>query len=196
MYVYSPLSYHLRCSLELAYCWSCDSDYRGLKKRIKAIRREQGRSVDDSSESDPDPLLRGSGASARHRNDGEQIDDEDHEADDESNVHRGSHGQQTAVDSRDGEIELKELTSGHSKVDTAWFFTLPPLNVFSRQRPPHLLTHLPSRPLPAWAGALSLLCRRQRLTHHHFPRAIRVHGMVCADVPLDDVIIFPANSTF
>ena len=74
--------------------------------------------MDDSSESDPDPLLRGSGASAHH-DDGEQIVDEDHEADDESNVHRGRHRQQTAVDTRDGEIELKELTGGHSKVDSA-----------------------------------------------------------------------------
>jgi len=118
MYVYLPLSCHLRRSLERVYYWSCDSDYRGLKKRITAIRREQGKSVDDSSESDPDPLLRGSGASA-HRDDGEQIVDEDHEADNESNIHRGGHKQQTAVDTRDGEIELEELTYGHSKVDTA-----------------------------------------------------------------------------
>jgi len=101
---------------DVCHSWPCDSDYRGLKKRIKAIRQEQGRSLDDSSEpeSDPDPLLRGSGASA-HLNDGEQIVDEDHEAD-ESDIQRGRHGQQTVVDARDGEIELEELTDGHSKV--------------------------------------------------------------------------------
>ena len=88
--------------------------------------------MDDSSEpeSDPGPLLRGSGASA-HRNDGGQIVDEDHEAD-ESNVHRGRNGQQTVVDTRDGEIELKELTDGHSKVRLCMFFPLPALNAFSR----------------------------------------------------------------
>jgi len=88
--------------------------------------------VDDSSEpeSDPDPLLRGSGASA-HRNDGEQIVGEDHEAD-ESNIHRGEDGQQTVVDTRDGEIELKELTDGHSKVRLCMFVPLPELKAFSR----------------------------------------------------------------
>lgn len=107
----------------VCHSWSCDSDYRGLKKRIKAVRQEQGRPVDDSSEpeSDPDPLLRGSGASA-YRNDGEQIVDEDHDEADESGVHRGRHGEQTVVDTRDGEIELKELTGGHSKVRLCMFF--------------------------------------------------------------------------
>ena len=149
--------------------------------------------MDDSSEpeSDPDPLLRGSGASA-HRNDGEQIVDEDHEAD-ESSVHRGRHGQQTVVDTRDGVIELKELTDGHSKVRLCMFFLLHALNVFSRQRPPHLLTQLPSRNSnrSPRAGSLSPQRRRQRHTHQDYPYAIRVHGMVCADAPQDDVTVSP-----
>ena len=101
----------------------CDSDYRGLKKRIKAIRREQGRSADDSSESDPDPLLKGSGASA-HRDDGEKVADEDHNADNESNIHKGRHGQQAAVDTRDGEIEHK-LTDGHGKLEVRYRVSFP-----------------------------------------------------------------------
>jgi hypothetical protein len=75
--------------------------------------------VDDSSESDPDSLLRGSRASA-HRDDGDQIFDEDHDADNESDIHRRGHRQQTVVDTLDGEIELKELTGGNSNVDTAY----------------------------------------------------------------------------
>ena len=193
MYVYLPLSRHFKRSLGRVYYWSCDSDYRGLKKRIKAIRREQGRSVDDSSESDPDPLLKGSGASA-HRDDGEKVADEDHNADNESNIHKGRHGQQAVVDTRDGEIEHEELTEGPRKVRYRLFFPLHVLNAFSRQRRPRPLMQLPSRNSNRTprVGSLSPLCRRRRPIHQHYPHAIRVHGMVCADVQLDDVTISPA----
>jgi hypothetical protein len=107
-------------------CWgSYDSDYRGLKKRITVIRRAQGSSagshVNVSSESELDIFPRESGASA-HRSDGEEIVDEGHKADNETSIHSGRHTQQTVVDARDGEIELKELNRGHSKVDTVFFF--------------------------------------------------------------------------
>lgn len=108
-------------------CWgSYDSDYRGLKKRITAIRRAQGSSagshINVSSESELDIFPRESGASA-HGSDGEEIVDEGHDADNETSILSGRPTQQTVVDARDGEIEFKELNHGHSKVDTVCFFS-------------------------------------------------------------------------
>ena len=73
-----------------------------------------------SSESDFDPFPGASLASA-HRSDGQEITDEGHEADDETNTRRE---QQTDVNTRVDPIELKELkrrADGHNKVDTTHF---------------------------------------------------------------------------
>ena len=76
-----------------------------------------------SSESDFDPFPGASLASA-HRSDGQEITDEGHEADDETNTRRGRPEQQTDVNTRVDPIELKELkrrAEGHNKVDTTYF---------------------------------------------------------------------------
>ncbi len=177
-------------------CWgSYDSDYRGLKKRITAIRRAQGSSagshINVSSESELDIFPRESGASA-HRSDGEEIVDEGHEADNETSIHSGRHAQQTVVDARDGEIEFKELNHGHSKVDTVCFFFLHAFNIFPRSRSVHPSIPLLPRNYHQFPGMGPVLPprRRQRPNHRHYPYTIRAHGMVCVDVPLDEVIIF------
>ncbi|KAI0287538.1 hypothetical protein BC826DRAFT_44438 [Russula brevipes] len=65
-------------------------DYRGLKKRIKVIQRAEGGGTEGylntSSESDPDPSPSGSGATA-HVSDEQDVADEGHDADDETNIH-------------------------------------------------------------------------------------------------------------
>ena len=67
-------------------CWSCDSDYRGLKKRITAIRQDKesstGKYVNVSSESEPDTFSGRAGPSAER---------------------------QRVVNTRDDQIELKDL---------------------------------------------------------------------------------------
>jgi hypothetical protein len=79
-----------------------------------------------SSESDSDLFPRASRAS-EHHSDGQEIIDEGHEADDETNALAcgGRYEQQTDMDNRAGPIELKELNrrmDGHSKVDAAYSF--------------------------------------------------------------------------
>ena len=77
-----------------------------------------------SSESDSDHLPRDTQASA-HWSDGQDITDEGHEADDETNARDGRHEHQPDVNAPTGSIELKELkrsVDDHGKVDTAWFF--------------------------------------------------------------------------
>ncbi|KAF8493377.1 SPX domain-containing protein [Russula emetica] len=99
-------------------------DYRGLKKRITAIRRargDAGNQVYVSSESDSDHLPRDTRASA-HCSDGQKITDEGHEADDETNAHDGRHEHQTDVNAPTDSIELNELKRSmddHSKVTTS-----------------------------------------------------------------------------
>jgi len=100
--------------------WSCDSDYRGLKKRITAIRRAQGdgtgRFVDLSSpESDPDNFPSVSGTSAHHV-DGQENAEEGHEADDEGNTRRGKPEQRTVAH------PLKKRDDDHSKVEIPHLF--------------------------------------------------------------------------
>jgi hypothetical protein len=76
------------------------------------------------SESESDPFARVSPASA-HRSDEQDITDEGHEADDETNAYSGRHEQQTDLDTRADPIELKEIKrrmDGPSKVDTVCFF--------------------------------------------------------------------------
>lgn len=103
--------------------WSCGSDYRGLKKRIKVIQRAEGGTggyANPSSESDPDPSPSGSGATA-HVSDEQEIADEGHDADDETNIH-SERRRQTAADGRDDQIELRELKrteDHHGRVDIA-----------------------------------------------------------------------------
>ncbi|KAH9962879.1 SPX domain-containing protein [Russula dissimulans] len=87
-------------------------DYRGLKKRITAIRRAQGSTVKfldmSSPESDPDSFPSVSWASP-HPVDGQENAEEGHEADDESNTRRGKHEQRTVAHSPDDQIEPKDL---------------------------------------------------------------------------------------
>ncbi len=55
-----------------------------------------------------------------HRSDGQEITDEGHEADGETNARNGRHGRPTDVNSRADSIELMELkrrVDAHSKVD-------------------------------------------------------------------------------
>jgi hypothetical protein len=102
----------------------CDSDYRSLKKRITAIRRDAGSQVYVSSESDSDHLPRDTRASA-HCSDGQEITDNGHEADDETNARDGRHEHQTDVNAPTDSIKLKELKRSmddHGKVYTAYFF--------------------------------------------------------------------------
>jgi len=108
------------------HLWSCDSDYRSLKKRITAIRRARGdgSQVYVSSESDSDHFPRDTRASA-HGSDGQKITDEGHEADDETNTpgeRRADH--QPDVNTPTDSIEFKELKrmDDHGKVDSAYFF--------------------------------------------------------------------------
>jgi hypothetical protein len=109
------------------HLWSCDSDYRSLKKRITAIRRargDAGSQVYVSSESDFDHFPRDTRASA-HGSDGQEITDEGHETDGETNARDGRHEHQTDVNIPTDSIELKELKRSmddHGKVDTAYFF--------------------------------------------------------------------------
>jgi hypothetical protein len=80
--------------------------------------------VNLSSESESDPLAKVSLASA-HRNDEQDITDEGHEADDETNACSGRQVQQTDLDTCADPIELNELKrrkDGPSKVSTAYFF--------------------------------------------------------------------------
>ena len=75
-----------------------------------------------SSESDFAPFP-GSSLAPAHRSDGQEITDEGHEADDETNTRRGRLRQleQTDVHTRVDPIELKELNrraDDHNKVDT------------------------------------------------------------------------------
>lgn len=75
-----------------------------------------------SSESDSDHLPRASRASS-HGSDEQDITDEGHEADDETNA-RLTHEQQIDMDIHADSIELRELkrsTDAHSKVDAAYF---------------------------------------------------------------------------
>jgi hypothetical protein len=77
-----------------------------------------------SSESDTDHFPRDTRASA-HSSDGQEITDEGHEADDETNALGGSHEHQTDVNTPTDSIELKELKRSmddHGKVYTAYFF--------------------------------------------------------------------------
>lgn len=55
--------------------------------------------------------------------------------------------------------------------------------------PPHIAHWLPG------TGLVSVLPLRQRRrpNRQHYPHAISVHGMACADVLPDDVIIFPVQ---
>jgi len=111
------------------HLWSCDSDYRSLKKRITAIRRvrgDAGSQVYVSSESDFDHFPRDTRASV-HCSDGQEITDEGQEADDETNARDGTRYHQTDVNTpgRTDSIQLKELNRSmddHGKVDTAFFF--------------------------------------------------------------------------
>jgi hypothetical protein len=109
------------------HLWSCDRDYRSLKKRIAAIRRargDAGSQVYISSESDFDHFPRDTRASA-HRSDRQEIADEGHEADDETNARDGRHEHQTDVNTPTDSIKLKVLKRSmddHGKVDTAYFF--------------------------------------------------------------------------
>lgn len=105
--------------------WSRDRDYRGLKKRIAAIRRARGDAGSQlfiSSESDFDHFPRDTRASA-HPSDGHT--DEDHEADDETNARDGGHKHQIDVNTPTASIELKELKRSiddHGKVGMMSFF--------------------------------------------------------------------------
>lgn len=84
-----------------------------------------------SSESESDPLARVSLASA-HRNE-QDITDEGHEADDETNACSGRQEQQTDLDTRADSIglnELKRRMDGPSKVDTAYFLLWTRLMIF------------------------------------------------------------------
>lgn len=88
---------------------------------------EGGRSErygNESSESDPDASASPSGPSTSvPRGDREQTADEGHETDNETDIHGRKHKQRATIDTRDDEIELKELRDGPRKVNTAF---LPP----------------------------------------------------------------------
>jgi len=84
---------------------------------------DPGSRVYVSSESDSDHFLGDSRASARH-NDGQEIADGGHEADDEANARNERHEHQTDVNVYTDSIEFKELkrsTEDHGKVDMAYF---------------------------------------------------------------------------
>jgi hypothetical protein len=77
-----------------------------------------------SSESDSDHISRDTQASA-HRSDGQEITDEGHETDDETNARDGRHEYQTSVKAPTDSIKLKELKKSmddHGKVDMTYFF--------------------------------------------------------------------------
>jgi hypothetical protein len=69
-----------------------------------------------SSESDPDASPSGPSTSVP-RGDREQIADENHETDNEADIHGRGHKQEATVDTRDDEIELKDLGDGPRKVN-------------------------------------------------------------------------------
>lgn len=77
-----------------------------------------------SSESDADLFPRDTRASG-HSSDGQDITDEGHRADDETNARDGRREQQPDVNAPTDSIELDELKRGmddHGKVDIAPFF--------------------------------------------------------------------------
>lgn len=77
-----------------------------------------------SSESDSGHLPRDTRASA-HCRDGQEITDEGHGADDETNARSGRREHQTDVNTPTDSIALKELKRSmddHGKVDSAYFF--------------------------------------------------------------------------
>jgi hypothetical protein len=104
--------------------WSCDSDYRGLKKRITAIRRakegDTGTYVNVTSDSDRDAFPSEPGPSTR-RSDGQANVDEGHEADDETKRDE-SQKRQSVVDTCDDQIDPKKLNrrGGSGKVCVAY----------------------------------------------------------------------------
>ena len=99
-------------SLITPCCWSCDSDYRGLKKRIVAVRQDKGggagKYVNVSSESELDASPSRAGPSTRP-SDEYAIVDKGHEANDETDVEDKKRKQHKVVDTRDDRIELKKL---------------------------------------------------------------------------------------
>jgi hypothetical protein len=59
----------------------------------------------------------------------EQIADQGHEADNETDIHDRGHKQQSIVDTRDDEIELKELKDDHRKVNKPFPHPLRTFNI-------------------------------------------------------------------
>lgn len=87
-----------------------------------------------SSESDSGHPPRDTRASA-HCRDGQEITDEGHGADDETNARSGRREHQTDVNTPADSIALKELKRSmddHGKVDSAYFFFMHELNNLSQ----------------------------------------------------------------
>jgi hypothetical protein len=99
-------------------CWSRDSDYRGLKKRITAIRQDKDSSIGNYVNVSPGPSGR-AGPSTGHSH---GLVDGGHEADDETNMKYENQKRLRVVDTRDDQIELKGLNrkagaSGSSRLE-------------------------------------------------------------------------------
>ncbi|KAH9976772.1 hypothetical protein BGW80DRAFT_1290389 [Lactifluus volemus] len=118
-------------------------DYRGLKKRITAIRQDKESSIGNYVNVSPGASSGRAGPSTGHSH---GLVDGGHEADDETNMQYENQKRLRVVDTRDDQIELKGLNrkaGGSSRLE-AWRLST---RILPREHPWSLNRILPS---PQW----------------------------------------------